>query len=134
MTSALYPSAAKLLLDGDLDFLVDTIKAAVVSSSYTYSSAHDYYDDLTGVLGTDQTLANKSTTGGAFDADDATWPAVTGAPAAIVIYKDSGIAGTSPVIGYIDGTGWLTLVGTMAGAPLAVTWDNGPNKILKLGA
>lgn len=132
MTSAMYPSAKKLLLDADLDLLVDTIKAALVTSAYTYSSAHDFYDDLSGVLGTDQTLGTKSTTAGAFDAADSTWPAVTGAPAAIVLYKDTGVAGTSPLIAYIDGTGWLTAVGTMAGAPLAIAWDNGADKIFRL--
>ena len=132
MTSAMYPSAKKLLLDADLDLLVDTIKAALVTSAYTYSSAHDFYDDLSGVLGTDQTLGTKTTTAGAFDAADSTWPAVTGAPVAIVLYKDTGVAGTSPLIAYIDGAGWLTTVGTMAGAPLAVAWDSGTNKIFKL--
>ena len=132
MPSAMYPSAKKLLLDGDLDLLVDTIKAALVTSSYTYSSAHDFYDDLSGVIGTDQTLGSKDTTAGAFDAADSTWPAVTGAPVGIVLYKDTGVAGTSPLIAFLDGAGWLDLVGTMAGAPLAVTWDNGSNKIFKL--
>lgn len=132
MTSAMYPSAKKLLLDADLDLLVDTIKAALVTSAYTYSSAHDFYDDLSGVLGTDQTLGTKTTTAGAFDAADSTWPAVTGAPVAIVLYKDTGVAGTSPLIAYIDGTGWLTAVGTMAGAPLAIAWDNGADKIFRL--
>ena len=53
-----------------------TVKAALVSTSYTYSSAHNFYDDVSAtVLGTPQTLGSKTYTNGTFDAADITFSA-----------------------------------------------------------
>ena len=49
------------------------------------------------------TLTAKATTGGAADAADCTFTAVSGATInAIVICKDTGTEATSPLIAYID--------------------------------
>ena len=105
MTAVIYPSAKKLFLDGDLDLLVDTIKVALVDTGvYTYSSAHDFYNDVSaGVVGTPGTLDNKTTTAGVFDADDEVLTSVSGATVeAVLIYKDTGNPATSPVIAFVD--------------------------------
>jgi len=120
MTAVLYPITKKLILDGGINFLSDTIKAALIDTgTYTYSAAHDFYNDISGVVGTPGTLANKTTTGGAFDADDLTISAVTGATIeAVLIYKDTGNPATSPVIGFVDG---LSL--TPNGGNVTIQWN-----------
>ena len=132
MASKLYPKAKEAFLSGLIDLTGDTIKAAMVDTgTYTYSDSHQYYSHLSGVVGTDVTLAGKSVTNGIFDATDVTWTAVSGATVeAIVLYKSTGVAGTSRLIAYIDaGTG---LPFTPSGADQKVQWSNGPNKIFAL--
>jgi len=105
MANALYPIGKKALLDADIDLLVDTIKVALVDTgTYTYSAAHDFYDDVSaGVVGTPVTLGTKTTTAGVFDSADPTWTSVSGSTVeAIVMYKDTGVAGTSALIAYYD--------------------------------
>jgi len=123
MASALYPIGKKAILDGDIDFLVDTIKVALVDTgTYTYSAAHDFYNDVSGVVGTPGTLASKTTTSGTFDAADLTFTAVSGSSVeALIVYKDTGSAATSPLIAYIDtGTG---LPVTPNGGDITITWS-----------
>lgn len=104
MSSALYTPFKKLLLDGDIDLLTDNIKVCLVDTDdYTFSAAHDFLDDVLGIVATSGNLASKTTTGGTFDAADVTFTAVTGDQSeALVIYKDTGVAATSPLIAYID--------------------------------
>lgn len=123
MASALYPIGKKTILDGGINLDTDTIKAALIDTgTYTYSAAHDFYNDLSGVVGTPQTIANTTTTSGTFDGDDVTFSSVTGASVeAIVIYKDTGNTATSNLIAYIDsGTG---LPVTPNGGNITVSWN-----------
>jgi hypothetical protein len=106
MAPALYPSFKKLLLDGDIDMLVDDIRVVLIDTGvYTYSAAHDFFNDLTGVIGTESgLLGSKTTTGGVFDAANTSVPSVTGATVeAIVLFKDTGNVATDPLIAFIDG-------------------------------
>ncbi len=133
MASGLYAKSKKLLLDADLDLLADTLKCVLIDTAdYTVNlSTHDFLDDVASAarVGTPQTLANKSTTDGVFDADNAVFPSVTGDPCeAILIYKDTGNEATSPVIAYIDG-----ISVTPNGGNITVAWDDGANKIFKWG-
>lgn len=134
MASVLYPSFKKLLLDGDIDLAADTIKAVLIDAAdYTYSSAHDFLDDVpSGArVGTPQTLGSKTTTGGVFDAADITFSAVTGdVSEAILLYKDTGVEGTSPLIAYIDTATGLPV--TPNGGDINVAWSNGASKIFAL--
>ncbi len=133
MANALYPSFKALLLTGGIDLSSDTIKVALVDTgTYTYSSAHDFYDDVTGVVGTPQTLASKTTTAGVFDAADVTYTAVSGASVeAYIIYKDTGTPSTSPLIGYFD-TASSGLPVTPNGGDITLTFDSGASKIFAL--
>jgi hypothetical protein len=113
----------------------DTIKVALVNTStdYTYSSSHQYLSSVTTYSGTtDQTLTSVTVTNGVFDAADVTFTsvAISGSKTvqALVIYKSTGTASTSPLIAYIDG---FTAV-TPNGGNITVTWDNGSSKIFAL--
>lgn len=134
MSNALYGKGKEKLLSGSINLSSDTIKVALVSSSYTPNlSTHEFYSDISAtVLGTPQTLGSKTITLGVFDAADPTFAAVAAGSTAkaAVIYKDTGLASSSPVLAYID---------TITGFPLAtnggdivIQWDNGANKIFAL--
>jgi hypothetical protein len=123
MANALYPIGKKGLLDADIDMLVDDIKVVAVSSTYTYSTAHDFRNDLTGVIATSANLGSKTTTGGVFDAADLA-PAFTSVATninAYVIFKDTGDTATSPLIAYIDTGSGLPL--TQDGGNVNITWN-----------
>lgn len=123
MANVMYASAKKLFLDGDIDLLNDTIKVALIDTNdVSYSAAHDYYDDVSaGVVGTPVALASKTTTGGSFDSADPTWSAVTGDVCeAVIIYRDTGVAATSPLIAWYD-TGVTGLPVTPNGGDITVT-------------
>lgn len=126
MANAIYPKYKEALLDGaaNTDVNDGTVKAALVDTgTYTYSSAHDFLDDLSGVVGTAQTIANTTVTNGLFDGDNVTYTAVSGSTAeAIVLYIDTGTAGTSRLVAYID-TGVTNLPVTPNGGDISITWN-----------
>ena len=125
MANALYPLWKAAILQATANSsLGGTVKIALVDTgTYTYSAAHEFLTSLTGRVGTDQTLGSKTFTNGTFDAADATWTAVTGATAeALVIYIDTGTAGTSRLVAFLD-TGITGLPVTPNGGNIGVTWD-----------
>lgn len=71
----------------------------------TYNSADEFHSDITGagIVATSGNLASKTVTSGTFDANDITITAVTGDTVeAVVLYKDTGTSGTSPLIAWFD--------------------------------
>lgn len=102
-----------------VDWVGDTIKASLHTSAFSPNQdTFDFFDDVTNeVVGTGYTaggatLAGKSVSYDAASnevrllASNAVWGS-TGSPATItaricVIYKDTGSAATSPVLGWID--------------------------------
>lgn len=135
MANALYVSAKKAFLDGDIDLLNDDIRVILVDAAdYTVNlSTHDFLDDVpSGArVATSSALGSKATTGGVFDAADVTFSSVTGDPSeAVIIYKHTGTESTSQLIAYIDTATGLPV--TPGGGNITVTWDNGANKIFAL--
>lgn len=136
MANALYGLGRQAFLEGSIAFLTDTIKVALVKSSYTANlSTHQYYSDLTpasNVVGTPQTLASKTSTLGVANAATVTFSAVASGStiAYLAIYKDTGTASTSPLIALIDTSTGLPL--STNGGDITITWDTGANKIFKL--
>jgi hypothetical protein len=134
MANAFYKPGLKAFLDGGIDLLTDTIKVVLIDAAdYTFSDAHDFLDDVAaGARIATATLASKTTTDGVFDAADVTFTSVTGDQfEAVIIYRDSGVEGTSELICYIDtGTGFPL---TPDGGNIDLTFDSGANKIFKIG-
>lgn len=125
MASAIYPKYKEAILQSaaNTNMSSGTVKAALIDTAvYTYSAAHEFYSSVSGVIGTPATLGTKTFTNGVFDAADTTWTAVSGASVeAIIIYIDTGVAATSPLIAYIDsGTG---LPVTPNGGDIISTWN-----------
>lgn len=112
-------------------FLTDTIRAAILSSAYTFSTAHQFFSDLTGVLG-HADLANKTCANGVLDADDTVVAGVLASPGHIVVvYKWTGTGTTSQLMLYFDqGVGFdQTPIGDTT-----IVWPGDANiKIFPLG-
>lgn len=106
--SLLYPSFKEALLNGDLDVCSAlTIKVVGIDSAdYTYDAGHNYLDDVPAGarVGTPQTLANRTCTGGVFDADPITFSGMTGDPfERLLLYVSRGGAESADeLIGLID--------------------------------
>ena len=126
MANAIYPKYKEALLGGgaNTNLLAGTVKLALVDTAvYTYSAAHQFLTDLSGVVGTAQTLGTKTVTNGTLDFADPTWPTVSGASVeALVAYIDTGVAGTSRLVAYVD-TGQTGLPVTPNGGNITLTVD-----------
>jgi len=126
MANAIYPLYKEALLNGsaNTDMSAGTVKAALVDTgTYTYSAAHEFLSSLTGVVGTAVTLGTKTFTTGTFDSANPTWTSVSGSTAeAIVLYIDTGVAGTSRLILYLD-TSQTGLPVTPNGGDITYTVD-----------
>jgi hypothetical protein len=125
MANAIYPKYKEAIVQSAANSsLTGTVKVALVDTgTYTYSAAHEFLSSLTGRVGTDQTIGSKTYTNGVFDGADVTWTAVSGASVeALVIYIDTGVAGTSRLVAYID-TGVTGLPVTPNGGDISATWN-----------
>lgn len=121
----------------NINLTTDTIKVALVKTTagYTYSASHQYYSDLTpgsNAVGTPVAVTSPTVTNGVFNAaSPVTFTSVTGsAVGALVVYKDTGTASTSPLIYYCDTATGLPV--TPNGGNITITWDSGSNKIFAL--
>lgn len=134
MANALYVKGKEKILSAAINFATDTLKVALVTNVYPQNLTTDeFYTSIsTYVVGTPQTLTTPTVTSGVFDADDATWAAVTAGSTfeGVVIYKDTGVAGASPLIAYIDTITGFPLLSN--GGDITVQWDAGAYKIFSL--
>ena len=124
MASAIYPKFKEALLQGDYDLSTAVVRAVLVDTgTYTYNSAHDFYNDLSGVVGTESgAFASKTFTNGTFDAADITFTAVTGSTAeAIVLFVDTGNVATDALIAFLDSATGLPV--TPNGGDINVTFN-----------
>lgn len=114
MASVFYDTFFRDLMNGTIDLDTDTIKIMLVTSGYVADRAvHDKHDDITnevvaaGYVAGGETLTTITLTVDTtnhrcvLDCDDITWTANLTARAAVV-YKDTGVSATSPLIAYID--------------------------------
>lgn len=135
----MYDTAKKLLCNGGIDFDSDTIKMALVTSSYTPSLSHDEWADVsanevgsgngytTGGVTMTTTVTNSGSTTKLSASNDATWSATgSGITARYAVLYKSGSGGglTDPVIGY-------SLLDT---APADVTASSGYNLVISTPA
>jgi hypothetical protein len=133
--SYLYDNGRNRFLIGAINWTSDTIRCILVDAAdYTANQATDqFYSSVTvaGRVGTQQTLANKTASAGVADADDVTFPTVTGDPSEyIVLWKFVTADTDSPLIALIDSATGLPV--TPNGGDILVQWSNLTNKIFKL--
>jgi hypothetical protein len=133
MPSKLYGNFLLKALNKEVDFDSDTIKVALLTSSYTPDQdAHDYFNDVstyevsgTGYTAGGNTLASKTATYDSgtnvivLDAADTTWSSSTITARYAVVYDSTGTAATSALIGYVDfGSDQSSTNGNFT-----ITWD-----------
>lgn len=128
-------------LKGEIDFDTAVFKASFVRG-YTFSAAHKFVSDVTGAGGTingTSAALTVTVTGGTVDASDTTVTTVASAvDHGILVYQASAVGGGADVaasaqrvVVYLDtGTGLPIQPGSGA---TPITWDNGTNKIFKVG-
>lgn len=117
MADTIYNSFKRDIMNGGIDLDTDTIKVALVTSTYTVDQdVHDNFDDITNeVTGTGYTaggatLASVTVTvdntdnEGVFDAADVTWSTSTITARGAIVYKSTGVASTSKLICFLDFT------------------------------
>jgi len=117
MANLVYNRCKQGLLQGDFDLSngADTIKVALVTNAYTPDvDGHEDYADITnevvgaGYVAGGAALANQAVTKddlddeGVFDANNVTWAGATFTARRAIIYKDTGVPGTSLLIAVID--------------------------------
>jgi hypothetical protein len=135
MANALYGLGRQKFLEGGIQYLAHDIKLNFLDAAdYAVSiDVDEFLDDIAGaaIVATSGNFAGKNSALGVADASDVSVLAVTGDIfEAVGIYRDSGVAGTSPLIAYIDVAVGLPF--TPTGNTITVSWDNGANKIFKL--
>ena len=126
MANAIYPLYKQAILTGGANTNMSStnVRVALVDTgTYTYSATHEFLTSLSGVVGTAQLIGTKTFTNGVFDGDNVTYTAVTGnSVEALAIYIDTGTAGTSRLVAFID-TGVTGLPVTPNGGDITITWN-----------
>lgn len=115
-----------------IDWVNDTIKVALLTSSYTPNQdTHQFFSDLTNevvgtgysaggvTLGTKTKTYTGATNVTAFFAAAAVWAGSTITARYAAVYKSTGTAGTSALIGYVDFGADVS----STGAAFTITWD-----------
>ena len=115
MTTKWYGLGMEAVVEQNVDFLTDTIKVALCTSSYTPNQdTHDFFNDVTNeVSGTGYTaggatLASKTVTYDSssqrvwLNAADVTRSTSTITARYAIIYHDTGTPSTSTLLAYVD--------------------------------
>ena len=126
MASAVYPKGIIHIMQADITGGLDAadIKAVLIDTgTYTYSAAHEDYDDLTGVVATETAALGSKTIGtvatGVFDAANGTVSSATGNSAeAVVVFWDGGTSATD----YLLSSNELSGAVTPNGGDITISW------------
>jgi hypothetical protein len=114
MASNFYNNGLLKLLNGDINYISDDISLLVVDNTYTFDRTDEFVSDITGEVSgsgysrlslAGKTLSlNASTNTVVFDCDDLTMNVVSTSNAfsGAVIYGNTGVDSTSPLIGFFD--------------------------------
>jgi len=130
MANAIYPKYKQSLLSGDSNTALTgsgstgLYVALVDTGTYTYSASHQFYSDLSGVVGTDQEITSPTLTNGTVDGGDVTFPAVTGASVEALIFyrKNAGANTTWRLVQYVDSS-VTGLPVTPNGGDISIIWN-----------
>ena len=113
VTAQPYGQALLKLGEGVIDFSTDTFKIMLTTDAYAPDwDAHEFKSDVTDeITGTGYTAGGATLTGVAWTylsgqatlaADSVIWTTATFTAHYAVIYKNTGVAGTSPLLSYVD--------------------------------
>lgn len=131
MANAVYPEYKEFLLSASANVSLNVDDATdgpfcrlVDTGTYTYNAAHDFADDITGGVGTDQRITGPTVANGLFDGSDLTYTSVSGnSVEALVIYRHNSGANTTWKVVLYEDTGVTGLPVTPNGGNITVTWN-----------
>lgn len=129
---SMYRSAVLGLGSGMWNFTSDTLKLALLNTSGSFNSSHDYYNDVSaneitgtgytagGATLTTVTWTNPSGTYVMLDADNVLWSGATFSTRYGVVYKSTGVTSTSPLLIHLD----FTSTQSPSAVPFQITWSS----------
>jgi activator of HSP90 ATPase len=131
MANAVYPEYKEFLLSASANVSLnqDTSTdgpycALIDTGTYTYSAAHDFADDLSGIVGTDQRITTPTVANGLFDGADITYTTLSGSTVeALVVYRKNSGANTTWKLVFFEDTGVTGLPLTPNGGDVTVVWN-----------
>jgi hypothetical protein len=135
----LYPAFAEALLSrpANSDISSLPLMAVFVTGAYTYAAGHDFLDDVPSGqrTGTPQEVDNLTFVDGVVDGDDVTFPGTPGITGgvALVLYLDTGSAGTSRLVAIKRQAQGLPGGGLTTTADQEVRWNSSLG-VFRLGA
>lgn len=136
MANALYDKGKKGFLDGEFDLIDDNLKICLVKNTYSVNLvSHEFLSDInvSHIAGISNSLTNKSTDSGIFDAGDITVENYgTSGFDYLVLFKDTGTTSTSRLIAYIDTGEGLPVSPTIDTISVTINWSNTISKIFTL--
>lgn len=133
MSNAIYPKFKEKMLKAQVDLSTRVIKAVLVKNTYApVFSTNEFLSDIQAhVTNTPQQLSGVTVTNGVFDANDVTFPAVAAdTHKAIVLYIDTGVPATSPLMMYFDDIPGFPFTGN--GADAEIRWSSSDTRIFSL--
>jgi hypothetical protein len=140
VANALHDKGRNHFLYGSINWVADNIKTQLVTlintpTGYTFNASLDEFfasvPTAARVGFSNASLTGKTATAGIADANDIVFTGASGPTVgALVIFKETGNATTSPLIAYIDTATGLPVQPN--GGDITVQWDSGTNRIFKL--
>lgn len=123
--------------EGEVDWADSgiTIRVYALSSAYTFSSAHDHVDDLSGILDFVALTGRTVSSSGVLDADDAAFASVASGQTItqLMVAKWSGTAATSSLLMYQDTNEDTTPISrTSDGSSIPLVWSATTDAIARL--
>jgi len=134
-SNVLYPSGSENLLKGNFHFCnygsagataASSSYAALISSSYTYSAAHEFYSEISAhSCSAAMALTSVTCTTGTLNATDSTFSSVpTGQTVQhLVVFQSSSVASTDWLLAHFDtgSSGGINI--TTNGGDITITWN-----------
>lgn len=116
MANAIYNSFKRDIMNGSIDLDTNSFKVALVRSAYSPNiDSHTKFSNITNEItgDTGYTAGGRALSGlsvsqdnggdeGVWDAADVIWASSSLSAYGAVVYKDSGVASTSPLVCYFD--------------------------------
>lgn len=137
VTAAWYGKAGIHLAQGDVAYLTDSVKVALVDNTYVFDAdAQETYANIVAdeivagngyatrgaLLGAKTSEYDPGTNRSRLKASNSVWTPGNGESLSAngaIIYKDSGVDNTSWLLGYVNFGATITAIG----APLTINWD-----------
>jgi hypothetical protein len=105
--SQIYPLARQLFVNAGLDWATSNVKALLLAAAYTPDFTQGYLSGIPSafILATSGNIAGKTGANGLLDGNTTSFGVVSSTAKAgyILLYKDTGVPSTSPLILFLDG-------------------------------